>query len=138
MIKYDEFMNKPLALYSRVEHQAEVVRRLENICMSTTNQMGERVQTSRQNTQEKRYVVLADAQKKLDEMASDLMKACDEVREFLYSNLSHEDADILEWRYVDGKSLIEIAEIQGLSYQTVKNRMSEADREARRRYANKP
>lgn len=133
-MRYDEFVNRPLVLYSRVEHQAETVRRLETICMSTTIELGERVQTSRQNTQEKKYAALADAQKKLNGLISDLLASCEEVRAFLYENLSHEDADLLEWRYIGEKSLMEIAEIQGLSYQTVKNRISEAERKARGKY----
>lgn len=131
---YVEFVNRPLEIYSRIAHQVEIVQRLENICLNTTTTLGEKVQTSRQNTQEKKYAALADAQHKLNKMTGDLIDICDEVRNFFYENLSFDDADILEWKYINGKSINEISIIIDATYSGTASKISRAEKNARKAY----
>lgn len=131
---YNEFVSRPLEMYNRISHQVEIVQRLENICMSTTTTLSEKVQTSRQNTQEKRYATLADAQRKLNEMTGLLVEICDEVRDFFYENLTFDDADILEWKYINGKSINEISIIIDATYSGTASKISRAEKNARKAY----
>lgn len=132
---YNEFVKRPNRIRRRISHKIEDVMLKESICMRTTTTLGERVQTSPTNTQEISYLRYIDAKNDLNELATELELAQTEVRDFLYDNLNYDDADLLEWRYVDGKNLTEIADKMGMAYQTVKNKMSVAEKEARRRYA---
>lgn len=134
---YVEFVNRPLEIYSRIAHQVEIVQRLENICLNTTTTLGEKVQTSRQNTQEKKYAALADARHKLNKMTGDLIDICDEVRDFFYENLSYDDADILEWKYINGKSIGEISIITNTSYSGTATKISRAEKKAKKAYYSK-
>ena len=61
----------------------------------------------------------------------------DEVITFLYDNLKFEDADLLEWKYINGKTLTEIAKIKGIAYQTAKNRSWRAERDLRIKFGTK-
>ena len=131
---YNQFVNRPISMYRRIMHQRETVLRLENICMNTTMEITERVQSSRSNSQERKYVAYSDAKKRLAYMVEEYENACETVRDFLYSSLDESDADILEWKYIDNKSVSEIAEKRNLKPQTVKNIMGKADREARKKY----
>ena len=132
---YNEFVKRPNRIRRRISHKIEDVMLKESICMRSTTTLGERVQTSPSNTQEVAYLRYIDAKNDLNDLAAELETAQTEVRDFFYDNLNFDDADLLEWRYIDGKNLTEIADKMGMAYQTVKNRMSEAEKEARRRYA---
>ena len=136
-MKYDEFVNRPLVLYSRVAHQAETVQRLENICMNTTNMLDEKVQASRQNVQEKRLTALADEQRKLNDLTIELIEVCDEVRSFLYNGREFDDADILEWKYINGKTIQEISEIINTTYSGASTKISRAEKRAKKVYISK-
>ena len=132
---YKDFVNRPLRLKRRVEHKIEDVQLKWTICQSATANMdGERVQGSTQNRTENSTLRYIDAKRELDELAGELEESRDAVRSFFYDNLSERDADILEWRYIGGRNLQEIAEIVGVEYQTIKNRMSEANRTASYKY----
>ena len=132
---YSEFMNRPRILHMKISHKADEVAFKLEVCQKTTGTLGERVQTSPTNITEMHYASYIDANKKLQSLVNDYNKAKDEVTEFLYDNLGLDDADLLEWRYVNGKNLQETAEILGVAYQTARNRMSRAESRARRKYA---
>ena len=103
--------------------------------MNTTAPIQERVQVSPSNATEQGYIRYIDAKNELYSMMDKLADAQDEVRSFLYKNLSVDSADILEWRYVDGKEVLEIADICGLTEQSVRNKISKANRAARKRWS---
>ncbi|MBQ1293091.1 MAG: hypothetical protein IIY21_03575 [Clostridiales bacterium] len=128
---YDEFVNRPYRMWRKVLHKSDEVIRIEAICTKSTSVFGERVQSSFQNSQEKNYAILIDAKKELEELMEEHRKAEDEVRRFLYDNLTHEEADLLEWKYIDGKSAKDIAKILKEREQTVRNKVSRSDRKAR-------
>lgn len=132
---YKEFVNKPLMLRRKVEHKIEDVQLKWTICQSATANMdGEKVQGSFQNRTENSLLMYIDAKRELDELAGELEESRDAVRSFFYDNLTERDADILEWRYINGRNLKEIADIVGVQYQTMKNQMSEANRNAYSKY----
>ena len=131
---YEKFINRPLAIYGKILHQVDNVRRLEDVCMKATSVLSERVQTSRENTLEKNYVALADAKRELADMIAELDVVSKEVRDFLYGNLNIDDADILEWKYINGKSNSEISKIQNLTYSGATTKISRAEKKAEEAY----
>lgn len=104
------------------------------VCTRTTTTFGEKVQTSPSNSTEWSYLSYIEANNQLKELQAEYDRVAKEVTDFLYDNLSVEDADLLEWRYVHDKSMQDIAEIKCMAYQTVKNRMSAAEKAARTKY----
>ena len=131
---YNEFVKRPNRIRRRISHKIEDVMLKESICMRTTTTLGERVQTSPTNSQEIAYLRYIDAKNDLNELATELETAQTEVRDFFYGNLSFDDADLLEWRYIDGKNLQEIADTMNIAYQTAKNKLNNADKRARSKY----
>ena len=127
---YKQFVNRPLILRRKVEHKIEDVQLKWTICQSSTAPLHERVQTSGGNTTESSYIRYIDAKRELEQLAEELDLARNDLRDFLYSNLKNQDADMLDWRYIGGRTVQEIAEIEGMSYQTAKNRISSANRKA--------
>ena len=79
--------------------------------------------------------VLKQAKKELDDLQEEYDSACDDVRDFLYANLKLMDADVLDWKYCNGKSVKEIAEIRNITYSGAANRISRAEARARSKYA---
>ena len=131
---YIQFVGRPMRLKRMIEHQIEDVELKWAICQTTTAQLGERVQTSVTNKTEASYLKYADSKKKLNELSDEFDEARTEIRAFLYENLEPSDADVLEWKYVEGKSLQEIAQIRSMTYQSMKNKAAKADRKAKRCY----
>lgn len=132
---YEQFMNKPLRLRSRIEHKADDVAFKLEICLKATTALGgERVQTSRGNTTERNLTEYIDARKKLDAIIQQYNDAVEEVTTFIYDSLDFKDADLIEWKYINGKSLTEIADIMGIAYQTAKNRSWQAENQLRRKF----
>ena len=133
---YDEFMNRPLWLYDRIMHDADHVAFLFEVCTKSTGSLGERVQTSPTNKTSRNYAAYIDANNALQELVQEYNSAKEEVASFLYDNLNHDDADLLEWKYINAKDLKQIAEIKSLAYQTVKNRISVAEKRAIQKFIN--
>ena len=104
---YHEFINRPRALRIKIEHKIEDVRLKESACMTSTSPLNERVQTSTKNTAEASYVRYIDAKNCLVKLMDEYDDAQNEVRDFLYRNLPLDEADLLEWRYIDSKSIKE-------------------------------
>ena len=129
---YNEFMTRPYRIWRRIMHKADEVIRIEAICMKSTSVFGERVQSSFENTREKSYIALIEAKKELDGLMDEHKKAKDEVSEFLYDNLTLEEADLLEWKYIDGKSIKDIAKIKKEQEQTIRNKVSKVDKKAKK------
>ena len=133
-VTYDEFMNRPMRLKKKIEHMADDVAFKLEICLKTTTFMGERVQTTRGNSMEKSLVEYIEAKKGLDVLIQEYAAAVGEVKDFLYTSLDFDDADLLEWRYISGKSLQEVADILGVAHQTAKNRSVAAEKRARLKF----
>ena len=135
MMTYDEFVNKPLNLMQKIEHQAEDVAYKWTLCLNTSQGLSERVQTSPNNTQDLKVIKYAAAHQKLLDMQDEYDSACEDVRSFLYGNLKNGDADVLDWKYCSGKTTKEIAEIRNITYAGAANRISRAEAKARAKYA---
>ena len=135
-MNYDAFMNRPSRLHDRILHKADEVAFKFEVCTRATGGMGERVQTSPENKTSKNYAEYIDANNKLTALVNEYNEARDAVTDFLYDNLEYEDADLLEWKYVNAKDLQGIADVKGLAYQTVKNKVSAAERRARQKFIN--
>ena len=131
---YNEFMNRPVAHKRRILHKIEDVRLKEAACFSATAHIAERVQTSPSNTSEMNYARYIDAKNDLQRLLEGLEAVQNEVRIFLYANLDPCEADILEWKYIDDKSMLQISEILSISYDSVKGRMKRADKKAQKIY----
>lgn len=132
---YETFMNRPLGLMQRIEHKIEDVAFKWTLCLNTSQGLSERVQTSPSNTQDLKVIRYAEADKQLTDLQEEYDRSCQEVRDFLYENLDVNDADVLDWKYCNGKSTSEIAEIRGMTYSGAANRISRAETKARRKYA---
>lgn len=102
--------------------------------MRSTISLGERVQSSPGNSQEASYIRYIDAKNELNDLAAKLEEAQTEVRDFLYDNLPFDDADLLEWRYIDGKTPMEIADKMGTTYEATRQRIKRANEKARKKY----
>lgn len=128
-------MNRPLRLRSRIEHKADDVAFKLEICLKATTALGgERVQTSHDNTTDRNLAEYIDAKNKLEAIMNDYDEAVEQVTDFIYGNLDFRDADLLEWKYINGKTLTEIADIMGIAYQTAKNRSWQAERQLRNKF----
>lgn len=134
---YREFVGKPAYLKRRVEHKIEDVRLKDEARRDATSRLEERVQTSPANSKDLAYIRYIDAKRELDNLIEALSAAQEEVRAFFMDSLTQDDADLLEWKYVDCKELRQIAEIKNIAYQTAKNKISKADKNARRIWAEK-
>jgi hypothetical protein len=115
-------------------HKADEVAFKLEVCQKTTGAIGERVQTSPSNITEMHYADYIDANRKLQDLVKEYNEARDEVTAFLYGNLDFIDADLLEWRYINDKTLKDTAELVGIAYQTARSRMSKAERIARAKF----
>lgn len=128
-------MTQPLSMRRRIKHKIEDVRLKESVCMKSTSPMSdERTQTSFSNTTEISYVRYIDAKNELNDMMNSLEQKQKEVRDFAYAHLAPEEADILEWRYVDGKTSQEISAIIGITYDAVRAKASRAERKLKKVY----
>ena len=134
-MSYEEFINRPLELIQKIEHKVEDVAFKWTLCLNTTQGLSERVQTSPSNTSDLKVIRYAQAKKELDDLQEEYDSACDDVRDFLYANLKLMDADVLDWKYCNGKSTKEIAEIRNITYSGAANRISRAEARARSKYA---
>ena len=135
MMTYEQFINRPLELIQKIEHKVEDVAFKWTLCLNTTQGLSERVQTSPSNTSDLKVIRYAQAKKELDDLQEEYDSACDNVRDFLYANLKLMDADVLDWKYCNGKSTKEIAEIRNITYSGAANRISRAEARARSKYA---
>ena len=135
MMTYEQFINRPLELIQKIEHKVEDVAFKWTLCLNTTQGLSERVQTSPSNTTDLKIIRYAQAKKELDDLQEEYDSACDDVRDFLYANLKLMDADVLDWKYCNGKSVKEIAEIRNITYSGAANRISRAEARARSKYA---
>lgn len=135
MMTYEQFINRPLELIQKIEHKVEDVAFKWTLCLNTTQGLSERVQTSPSNTSDLKVIRYAQAKKELDDLQEEYDSACDDVRDFLYANLKLMDADVLDWKYCNGKSVKEIAEIRNITYSGAANRISRAEARARSKYA---
>jgi len=135
MMTYEQFINRPLELIQKIEHKVEDVAFKWTLCINTTQGLSERVQTSPSNTSDLKVIRYAQAKKELDDLQEEYDSACDNVRDFLYANLKLMDADVLDWKYCNGKSTKEIAEIRNITYSGAANRISRAEARARSKYA---
>lgn len=136
MMTYEEFINRPLDLMQKIEHKIEDVQYKWTLCTNTTQGLSERVQTSPTNTTEVRVIRYAQANKELTDLQGEYDAACEKVRAFLYGNLELGDADVLDWKYCNGKSINDIAEIRNLSYTGAASRISRAETRARSKFSN--
>lgn len=132
---YETFINRPLVLMQRIEHKIEDVAFKWTLCLNTSQGLSERVQTSPSNNQDLKVIRYAEANKQLTDLQAKYDRSCQEVRDFLYDNLDIGDADVLDWKYCNGKSTTEIAEIRGVTYAGAANRISRAEAKARKKYA---
>lgn len=132
---YETFINRPLVLMQRIEHKIEDVAFKWTLCLNTSQGLSERVQTSPSNTQDLKVIRYAEANKQLTDLQAEYDRSCKEVRDFLYENLEMGDADVLDWKYCNGKSTSEIAEIRGMSYSGAASKISRAETKARKKYS---
>lgn len=129
---YKEFITRPMILRGKIEHQAEDVAFKWNICLNTVPELGERVQSSIHNTTEMSILRYSQSKAELDRLQGEYDKAMADIRLFLYANLKHDEADVLDWKYCSDKSIQQIAEIRNISYSGAANRIYRADSKAAR------
>lgn len=132
---YEAFINRPLELMQKIEHKVEDVAFKWTLCLNTSQGLSERVQTSPINTQDLKVIRYAEANKQLTDLQAKYDRSCQEVRDFLYENLDVNDADVLDWKYCNGKSTTEIAKIRGMSYSGAASKISRAETKARKKYS---
>lgn len=131
---YREFVTRPIFLRGKIEHQAEDVAFKWAVCLNVVPELGEKVQSTIHNTTEASILRYVQAKAELDRLQSEYDKAMADIRLFLYTNLRHEEADVLDWKYCSDKSIQQIADIKEISYSGAANRIYRADTKARRTY----
>lgn len=131
---YQMFVEKPMILKGRIEHQAEDVAFRWSICLNAVPELSERVQTSINNTTEAAVLRYAQSKAELDQLQGEYNKAVAEIRLFLYANLKHDEADVLDWKYCSDKSIQQIADIKEISYSGAASRIYRADAKAAKIY----
>ena len=131
---YNEFIARPIAHKRRILHKIEDVRLKEAACTTSTTPLKERVQSSVNNAAEINIIRYAEAKKDLERLFEGLEAVQNEVRIFLYANLTPIEADTMEWKYIDDKNIRQIADITNSSYDCIKSRIKRADKKARRAY----
>lgn len=135
---YYDWVRRPLYMRRRIEHKIEDVRLKESACMKSTSEMGERVQTSLDNSTEIRYTRYIDAKNELEDLFDKLAGLQDEVRDFLYNNLNADEADLMEWKYIDGKTAQQIADKYGITHDATRARMSRIEKKLKKVYNSTP
>lgn len=134
-MNFDEFMQKPQSLNIQIQHQLEEAERLKTLCEHATTVYSDmRVQTSHENKHEIWLTKYIDSKQKLTALIEQHEEAADAVKDWLYQNMSIEDASLLHFRYVDGLKNREIADRLHYTEQTVKNKISKAVRAAKAEY----
>lgn len=124
---YNEFVIRPIILKGKIDHQVEDVSFKWSICLNAVPELSERVQSSIHNTTEASILRYAQAKAELDRLQGEYDKAVADVRLFLYTNLRREDADVLDWKYCDDKSIQQIADLKNLSYSGAASKIYRAD-----------
>lgn len=132
---FDTFVSQPQIIDTKITHQLQVVERQRSRVESVTAVFSDiRVQTSPENKREIWLTQLIDSKKKLSDLMEEYDRATNEVRSWLYDNLSMDAASLLEFRYCDKLKNSEIAELVHMAEQSVKNKISRTIREARTIY----
>lgn len=129
---YYKFVSRPEMIRMKIEHQAEDVAFKWSICLNAVPELSERVQSSIHNTTEASILKYAQAKAELDRLQGKYDEVVSDVREFLYSNLKVEEADVLDWKYCNGKSIQQIADIKEISYSGAASKIYRADAKANR------
>ena len=129
---YKDYVERPMRLQRKLKHKIEDVQLKLTICQATTSGISDdKVQTSAHNRTEDSYMRYIDAKRELNALAEELEETRKDVRAFLYSAISEIDADLLEWRYIEGKSASEIADMFGVTYDATRQRIKRANKQAR-------
>ena len=127
---YNEFVGMPADLLQQIWHKVDDVQLKWTVCLNTVPELGERVQTSVRNNTEASIIRYSQAKGELDALFARYDKAVQDIRDFLYENLSPDEADVLDWRYCGDKSNQQIAELKNLSYSGASSKIYRADRKA--------
>ncbi len=132
---FDTFVNQPQIIDIKIQHQLQIIERQRSRVESVTAVFNEiRVQTSQENTREIWLTQYVDSKQKLTDLMEEYDRAVEDIRNWLYDNLSTDAASLLEFRYCDGLKNLEIAELLHMAEQSIKNKMSRSVREARTKY----
>ena len=132
--EYRSFIERPVYLKGKIEHQAEDVAFKWGVCLNAVPELGERVQSSIHNTTEASILRYAQSKAELDRLQGEYEKAVADIRLFLYTNLKRDDADVLDWKYCSDKSIQQIADIKEISYSGAASRIYRADAKAAKAY----
>ena len=132
---FDTFMGQPQTIQDRISHQLHKAERLKNQCEAATVVYGDiKVQSSGENKRELWLTKYIDSKRELTDLMEEYDRVTEEVRSWLYENLSGEAASMLEYKYIDGLKYPELAEAVHYAYQTTRTKMSHYIREARALY----
>ena len=132
---FDKFIGRVRVLDKKIDHQLKRAEKLKSLSEQITTIWSDAwVQTSTENKRERRLADLIDSKRELERLLNQREQAADEIRDFLYSNLSEDNADVLEWKYCDDLSIFEIAEKECLSYSGAASKIYRAETKARAKY----
>lgn len=138
MIDYREWIERPQQIDALCKEALQDVKELRDICEHATSTINPvHVQCSKENKTENNIMEFLTAKEKLVELEIRREQAANELREFIYSNLSNEDASILDWRYCNCKTCAEIAKILGISDSAVRGRVNRASKKLQTIYSKK-
>lgn len=133
---YASWIREPANIRADIQHCMNEIERLRSQCERSTPLYGiEFVQTTQHgNSRETALIKLADQQNQLSILMVEYDKKCAEIRDFLYSQLSAKDADLLDWRHCSGLSNMELADLKGTSDSAVRASLARAERRAKTAY----
>jgi RNA polymerase sigma factor (sigma-70 family) len=129
MTPSEKLIELPQRIDELCKEALQDAKELRDICEHATSTINPvHVQCSKENKVENNIVAFLTAKEKLVELEIRREQAANELREFIYANLSNNDASILDWRYCNCKACAEIAEILGISDSAVRSRVNRARR----------
>lgn len=132
---YNEFVGRIEILDFKIDQALDKAERLRSLCdRVTTIWTDVKVQQSNGTKREERLTKLIDSKRELEELLEKREKAEKEITDFFDSALKPEDAAVLTMKYINKRTIKDVAEQMFYTYSGAANRISRADARARAIY----
>lgn len=133
---YNEFVGRIEILDFKIDQALDKAERLRSLCdrVTTIWTTDVRVQQSNGTKREERLTKLIDSKRELEELLEKREKAEKEITAFFDSALKPEDAAVLTMKYINKRTIKDVAELMFYTYSGAACRISRADARARAKY----
>ena len=133
---YDEFVGRVRILDFKIDQALDKAERLRSLCDRVTAIWMDdiRVQMSNGKKREERLTELIDSKRDLEKLLEKREQAAEEITDFFDSVLKPEDAAVLVMKYINGRTIKDVAELMFYTYSGAACRISRAEVKARAKY----